>query len=518
MGVKVKKDLIFREATLRICGNLEIDKALREFFLYIRKEIPADFMTFIIYHPQEEAFESIANAYAAGSDTLSVKFPVPLPYRKRLKTDYVRPRITIIEEASQDVVSSQIAKNFGWEVSAGIFIEMVLAEKPIGALGIFCKKKIKYTTEHADLLTFLNEPLGIALTNSLRYRRVRELKNQLVDDKRYLQDELRQITFQKIVGEDYGLKGVMDSVRLVSYLNNPVLLLGETGVGKEVVAMAIHNASSRRKGPFITVNCGAITETLIDSELFGHEKGAFTGAIARKRGRFERAQKGTIFLDEIGELPPEAQVRLLRVHQKREIEPVCSEHNVKVDSRVIAATHRDLEKMIQQGLFREDLYFRLKVFPIIIPPLKEHLVDIPALVQHFIHKKSREMALPSIATLAPGALDDLMAYHWPGNVRELENAVERALIIYRDQPLVFPDLQTSGECRDQDVRMDSREGVAMLDTVIRDHIHRAMKASGGRVEGAGGASDLLGINSGTLRQRMRKLKIPFGRKAKGLYQ
>ncbi len=343
---------------------------------------------------------------------------------------------------------------------------------------------------------------------------MRELKNQLVDDKRYLQDELRQITFQKIIGEDYGLKGVMDAVRLVSSLNSPVLLLGETGVGKEVVAMAIHNASARRKGPFITVNCGAITEGLIDSELFGHEKGAFTGAIARKRGRFERAQGGTIFLDEIGELPPEAQIRLLRVLQNREIERVGSEHHVKVDSRVIAATHRDLEKMIQQGLFREDLYFRLKVFPIMIPPLRKHLVDIPALVQHFIHKKSREMALSWIPTLAPGALDDLMAYDWPGNIRELENAVERALIIYRDQPLAFPDLQKSSICRDPDVQ---KNGFALLDAVVKDHILQALRASNGRVEGKGGASDLLGVNSGTLRQRMRKLKIPFGRKTKELY-
>lgn len=512
--MKIKKDIFFREATLRICGNLEIDKALREFFLFIRKVIPADYMSFIIYHPREETFESIANAYPSGSDTLSVTFPVPTPYRKGIRIGHAKPRITIIEEARQNMVGRQIAESFGWEVQAGIIIEMVLAEKPIGALGIFSKKKMKYTTEHADLLRFLNEPLGISLTNSLRYRRVRELKNQLVDDKRYLQDELRQITFQKIIGEDYGLKGVMDSVRLVSSLNSPVLLLGETGVGKEVVAMAIHNASARRKGPFITVNCGAITEGLIDSELFGHEKGAFTGAIARKRGRFERAQGGTIFLDEIGELPPEAQIRLLRVLQNREIERVGSEHHVKVDSRVIAATHRDLEKMIQQGLFREDLYFRLKVFPIMIPPLRKHLVDIPALVQHFIHKKSREMALSRIPTLAPGALDDLMAYHWPGNIRELENAVERSLIIYRDQPLAFLDLQKSDICRDPDVQ---KNGFALLDAVVKEHILQALRASHGRVEGKGGAGELLGMNSGTLRQRMRKLKIPFGRKAKALY-
>ena len=217
-------------------------------------------------------------------------------------------------------------------------------------------------------------------------------------------------------------------VRLVASLNSPVLLLGETGVGKEVIANAIHYSSPRKDGPFIKVNCGAIPDTLIDSELFGHEEGAFTGATTKKRGRFERAHKGTILLDEIGELPPPAQIRLLRVIQNKEVERVGGTKPIPVDIRVIAATHRNLKEMVSKNEFREDLWFRLNVFPITIPPLRERKEDIHALVQHFAERKSKELKFHTVPTLATGAIDRLKSYHWPGNVRELENVVERALI------------------------------------------------------------------------------------------
>jgi transcriptional regulator with PAS, ATPase and Fis domain len=291
------------------------------------------------------------------------------------------------------------------------------------------------------------------------------------------------------------------------------LLLGETGVGKEIIASAIHNASSRRSGPFIKVNCGAIPETLLDSELFGHERGAFTGAISQKRGRFERAAGGTLFLDEIGELPLEAQVRLLRVLQEKEIERVGGTEPIAVDIRVIAATHRDLETMIGEGTFREDLYFRLQVFPIAIPTLRQRRGDIPGLVQHFIHKKAQDLKLTAIPSLAPEAYDQLLAHHWPGNVRELENAVERAIILKREGPLSFPDLGLRQEAQAAAAPVPPISGPYNLDRVTAAHIRRVLKVTSGRVEGKGGAAELLGINPGTLRHRMRKLQIPFGRKS-----
>lgn len=342
-----------------------------------------------------------------------------------------------------------------------------------------------------------------------------------LEDNRFLRGELRQVTGEEIIGADFGLRGVMEMVRQVAPLPSPVLLLGETGTGKEIIASAIHNLSLRKDGPFIKVNCGAIPETLLDSELFGHEKGAFTGALTQKRGRFERSNGGTIFLDEVGELHSEAQIRLLRVLQEKEIERVGGTEMIKVDIRVIAATNRNFETMIKEGKLREDLYFRLKVFPVVIPPLRHRKGDIPSLAQHFIQKKSREMRLKSISTLAPGALERLMAYDWPGNVRELENAVERALILSKGEPLSFNafEVPIKSELRSKsraipepypDFQIEESLG---LDEILSHHIRRVLKMTGGRVGGKKGAADLLQINPYTLRKKMKKLGIPFGRKA-----
>ena len=295
-----------------------------------------------------------------------------------------------------------------------------------------------------------------------------------------------------------------------------MLLLGETGSGKEVIANAIHKASLRRQEPFIKVNCGAIPPTLMDSELFGHEKGAFTGALSQKRGRIERANTGTLFLDEIGELSLEAQVRLLRVLQEKEIERIGGSGPITVDIRVIAATHRNLEKMLGIGAFREDLYFRLRVFPISIPPLRNRMMDLPALVQHFIQKKAREMKRSPAPGLAFGALERLTAYHWPGNVRELENAVERALILSRGEPLVFDDIapKTDKFPGDRIFPLSAPiPEILDLNVMTSHHIRRILDACKGRVEGESGAARQLNMHPSTLRKRMRKLGIPFGRKA-----
>ena len=229
------------------------------------------------------------------------------------------------------------------------------------------------------------------MSNTLKHREVVQLTNLLADDNRYLYRELRHISGDDIVGANFGLKEVMEKVRHVAALDSPVLLLGETGVGKDVIANAIHYSSSRKEGPFVKVNCGAIPESLIDSELFGHEKGAFTGATSQKRGRFERADNGTIFLDEIGELPPQAQVRLLRVLQDKEIERLGGTKTIQLDIRIIAATNRNLEEMVKAGQFREDLWFRLNVFPVWIPPLLQRKADIPSLFNHFILQQSKEL-------------------------------------------------------------------------------------------------------------------------------
>jgi transcriptional regulator with GAF, ATPase, and Fis domain len=350
----------------------------------------------------------------------------------------------------------------------------------------------------------------------LRHQEVSRLKDMLADDNRYLFSELRSVSGDEIIGSDFGLKTVIEMVQQVAPLDSPVLLQGETGTGKEVIANAIHYSSRRKDGPFIKVNCGAIPETLLDSELFGHEKGAFTGAISQKRGRFERANKGTIFLDEIGELPAQAQVRLLRVLQSKEIERVGGTTSIPVDIRIISASNRNLQEMIASGRFREDLWFRLNVFPVMIPPLRQRREDIPSLVHHFIDRKSKELKLAERPVLAAGAIDRLMAYDWPGNVRELENMIERALIqSRRGGVLSFETLSVPQVPVGREVTRDAGRNrtVFSLDEINAQHIRQALEKAGGKINGPGGAAEILGLNPNTLRSRMNKLGIPFGRKS-----
>ena len=503
----------FRNATLRISSSLEIERALWRCFLYMAQFIPADGMSFHVLDREAGVVETVAYANPASSVALSVKTALPPHLIESIVHEERRPQVRFLNPVSQDELCAFVVRNLKWADAPYLEMRLVLEGEYVGTLVLTNRQNRSYTDEHARLLFLLHDPFAAALANILQFRELQALKDMLADDYQYLQDEFRRLSGEEIIGADFGLKGVMDLVRQVSPLSSPVLLLGETGAGKEVISRAIHNASPRKDGPFIRVNCGAIPETLIDSELFGHEKGAFTGALSRKRGRFERAHQGTIFLDEIGELPLEAQVRMLRVLQDKEVERVGGTGPIRVDIRVIAATHRDLEHMVRTGGFREDLYYRLNVFPVLIPPLRERVMDIPALAHHFIRKKSQELGFSGTPQLAGGALECLTRYSWPGNVRELENEVERALILSRGGPLRFPDLHSPLDRTDCAPETEP-DGVYALDDVVARHIYRVLDETGGRVEGPGGAAELLQINPGTLRHRMRKLGIPFGRKAR----
>jgi transcriptional regulator with GAF, ATPase, and Fis domain len=505
----------FREATLRICGSLEIEKALWQSLMYIRAFMPAGQMSFHVYHRQEGVVETVAHATPEGGQAMAIRSQLSPRGRQQVAAQR-SIRVRVIDRLGDDPVTSPVAGQLGALDLSGVVMDLVLEKKMLGVFSVFNNGREKFNPSHVRLLSLLNEPCAVALTNSLRYRELMALRDLLADDNRYLQEELHRLSGEDVVGADFGLKGVMELVRQVAPLDSAVLLLGETGTGKEVIAGAIHKSSPRKDGPFIKVNCGAIPETLIDSELFGYERGAFTGALSQRRGRIERAHGGTLFLDEIGELPAEAQVRLLRVLQEKEIERIGGSSPVKVDIRVIAATHRDLEEMMALRRFRHDLYFRLRVFPIVIPPLRERKTDIPALVQHFILKKSREMKRAVVPAPAPGAIERLMAYRWPGNVRELENAVERALILNPGDRLDFKEIgsrlvQKSPESRHPEA--PEADGVLGLDEAMASHIRQVLTRCGGRVEGERGAARLLGIKPSTLRKRMTKLGVPFGRKA-----
>ncbi|MDX2434407.1 MAG: sigma 54-interacting transcriptional regulator [Desulfobacterales bacterium] len=503
----------FWEATTRICGSLNIEKALWQSLLFLQDYIPVEEASLNFYDPEKGTIT--LNIHADKSGGRLVNFQAHYPPEIRAILEDVNQLGDFIENrAEEHPIAKPILKAMGKGKSSVINVRLIVEGHWIGSVSLWAEGWDKFNEEHMRLMKQLKQPFFIALSNSRRFSELLELKDLLADDNRYLQEELQKISGSEIIGADFGLKDVMDKVRRVATLSSPVLLQGETGVGKEIIAAAIHNSSQRRDGPFIKVNCGAIPETLMDSELFGHEKGAFTGAIEQKRGRFERATGGTIFLDEIGELSPEAQVRLLRVLQEMEIERVGGTDPIEVDIRVLAATHRDLDAMIREGTFREDLYFRLDVFPIYIPPLRERSGDVPGLVQHFIQKKSRELQLPSIPTLAPNAYDQLLAHHWPGNVRELENAVERAIILHREEPLSFAELVPKEKSEMVSVFVSKDNESCNLDQVTTNHIRKVLEITRGRVEGEKGAADLLGINPGTLRGRMRKLGISFGRNNK----
>jgi transcriptional regulator with GAF, ATPase, and Fis domain len=511
----VDESVFFREATLRICGSLEIETAMQRCLRYLSRHIPATHLAFHIYDRQLGIVETVAMATIDSRRAMALRTPLSARGRQQVEAQRAM-RTKLVHRAGGDAVAGPVARQLGAENLPALLLDLALEGEFVGTVSVFSEADIKFNQHHVRLLALLNEPFAIALANSLRYRELMALQDLLADDNRYLQDELQKMTGEAVVGAEFGLKGVMEMIRQVAPLDSPVLLLGETGVGKEVLANEIHNLSPRADGPFIRVNCGAIPHTLMDSELFGHEKGAFTGALARKRGRFERAHGGTIFLDEIGELVPEAQVRLLRVLQDREIERVGGSQTRRVDIRVIAATHRDLEKMLAEGRFRDDLYFRLRVFPVAIPPLRRRREDIPALLQHFIQKKAREMKLGAPPTVAPGALDRLMAYAWPGNARELENAVERELIVSRGRVLAFGDIGqiSDGGWSAPGTASAGAAGERLeLDIVMARHIRRVLQMCGGRVEGEKGAAKRLAIHPSTLRKRMKKLGIPFGRKA-----
>lgn len=373
-------------------------------------------------------------------------------------------------------------------------------------------------TELSDRVTRLLaatlEPLAAALDTSRRFHELEDLRRSAEADRQAALRRLgRESLSDPIVGADGGLRHVIDRVELVAAQDIPVLILGETGSGKEVVARSIHERSNRHDGPFVRVNCGAIPPDLIDSQLFGHEKAAFTGATDRRLGWFERADGGTLFLDEIGELPPAAQVRLLRVVQEGMLERVGGQEPVSVDCRIVAATHRDLAEMVRSRTFREDLWYRLAVFPIVLPPLRERGDDLPELVRHFASRAATRFGLPDFE-VRDDDISILQRYDWPGNIRELAAVIDRAALLGRGHRLALETAMgthtghTSPPLRQQ---AQNGEKPVSLQEAIRAAIQTALDRSGGKIDGEGGAAELLDVNPSTLRSKMLKLGLNRGK-------
>lgn len=508
----VDKNKFFRQATIRICGTLDIEASLQNCLDLFNDFIPITIMYLHLFEPSLCAIKSIGHATNSKTEEIFPLIPIPEEVRDRFVSKWAEQRdVIIINKPEDEPISNSLINFIPIKNRSLMVLPLKLDGRRFGALTMYTDGWDQYEQHHADLLAILNEPLAIAMANALKHREVTRYKDMLEDDNQYLHQELFRISGDEIIGAETGLKRVMEMVQQVSHLNSPVLLMGETGVGKEVIANAIHYSSPRKDGPFIKVNCGAIPENLIDSELFGHEEGAFTGAVKQKRGRFERAHNGTIFLDEIGDLPLHAQVRLLRVIQTSELERVGGIAPIKVDIRIISATHRSLEEMVKKKEFREDLWYRLNVFPVMIPPLRQRKEDINALTNYFLERKSAEMKIRTLPRISKDELIRLRAYDFPGNVRELENIVERALIQSQGRGSIkllnFENNTKSTGTDTTNLHPVDDTDVPTLDEMNRNYITDILQMAKGKIEGQGGAAQYLNLHPNTLRSRMKKLGI-----------
>lgn len=391
------------------------------------------------------------------------------------------------------------------DLRSGVTIPLVAGSKPLGILTLASTSESAFAQEELGLLLQVGNQVALAMENALAYGKISEARDQLSTEKIYLEDEMRyDRNLEDIIGKSPALRETLNQAQVVAGTDATVLLMGETGTGKELVARLIHNRSSRRDRTFVKLNCAAVPSGLMESELFGHERGAFTGAVNTKAGRFELANRGSLFLDEVGDIPLELQPKLLRVLQEKEFERLGSNRTLRVDVRLIAATNRDFSKMVADNEFREDLYYRLAVFPIKLPPLRERREDIPLLVEYFVARYAHRMK-KRIREIPAAALKALTEWDWPGNIRELQNFIERAVILTTGERLEVPREEMMAQSAEGKTKKADR--TLNLREIERQTILDALRKTNGRISGPGGAAKLLGLKRTTLQSRMRILNI-----------
>jgi len=415
-----------------------------------------------------------------------------------------------IVAGARELATNSVAGELG--IKSVCYLPLTSRDRVLGILGVGSVRANAFSQDDVTFLTQFARQVAIAVDNAIAYGHISDLKDQLAQEKLYLEDEIRnELNFKEIVGKSEALRRVLTLVETVAPTDSTVLIYGETGTGKELIARAVHDLSSRGSNPFVKLNCAAIPTGLLESELFGHERGAFTGAIAQRVGRFELAHHGTVFLDEIGEIPLELQPKLLRVLQEREFERLGSTRTLRTDARLIAATNRDLEAMVNEQKFRSDLYYRLNVFPVRVPALRERPEDIPLLIRHFVQQFSRHMN-KIIDTIPSEIMATLTRYHWPGNIRELQNVIERAVILSTGPVLKVPtdELHLRRDAPPVSKRA-SGDLQASLDDAERREIIAALDKTNWKVAGPNGAAALLGMHRSTLQSRMQRLGIRVSR-------
>lgn len=515
--------------TNRITSNLELRDLLREISANIREVMHCEGVGIYLADSAEGSFTLLAFDFphSKGEHYEGLQLS-PLegdPLRRAFDT--LKPVIV-----STDELANIHPEGYKIAIAEGIknhfFVPLMNRGRALGVLAVAHTTEEAFTPEEVEFLSQAAGQIAIAVENALAYREISELRDKLAQEKLYLEEEIRsEMNFDQIVGDSPALRRVLELVETVAPSDSTVLLLGETGTGKELVARAIHDHSRRKDRTFIKLNCAAIPTGLLESELFGHEKGAFTGAISQKVGRLELADQGTLFLDEVGDVPLEIQPKLLRALQEREFERLGSTRTKRVDTRLVAATNRDLEQMIAEREFRSDLYYRLNVFPIRLPPLRERREDIPLLVSYFVQKYAGQMH-KRIETIPTAAMKALTEWDWPGNIRELQNFIERAVILTRGRALEAPlaelrkvrlnkSTHPATPHGHEDIARIVKETINALNdkkSVADEHaqkqreeIVRALTECKGRVGGNDGAAARLGLNRTTLISRMKKLGI-----------
>jgi formate hydrogenlyase transcriptional activator len=509
--------------TSKITSSLEVREVLRAIAANIREVIHADAVVVSLPDAASGKSRVIAVDFPHGKGAVKEEVTVALSPANKKAIDTLKSVVISMREREELAAEAyEIAAAEG--IKAICLIPLVNHGRVLGTLSISRTTETPFAQKDVDFLSRASGQIAIAIENALAYREISELKDKLAQEKLYLEEEFRsEMGFEQIIGNSKALKHVLQQVETVAPSDSTVLLLGETGTGKELIARAIHDRSHRVKRTFVKLNCAAIPTGLLESELFGHEKGAFTGAISQKIGRLELADQGTLFLDEVGDIPTEIQPKLLRALQEREFERLGRAHTRKVNVRLIAATNRNLEKMIADREFRSDLYYRLNVFPIRIPPLRERKEDIALLVSYFVQKFSKQMQ-KKVESVPAVVMKGLMAWDWPGNIRELENFIERAVIVTRGNSLEAP----VGELRKANTDIPTRSVVEEYRQIVtenadsrndkngvaeeyarkqRDEIVQALSKCKGRVGGTDGAAARLGINRTTLLSRMKKFGI-----------
>ena len=486
-----------------IVSALDLRELLNAVSASLRRVVPHEYASLSLYDAETQRLQIHALDFPASKGLIQEGLWIPVegtPHGRALTSG--QPLFVTLQEIEQFELTPRIRAE---GLKSGCFLPLISRGRPLGTLVVASLQAETFPQKDADLLQHVANQIAIGVENALAYGQVVDRANKLSEEKLYLQHEIRaKYNFEEIIGESPVLKKVLEQIQTVAPTDSTILILGETGTGKELIARAIHNLSTRRERTLVKVNCSAIPTGLLESELFGHEKGAFTGAIAQRVGRFELAHRGTIFLDEVADISVELQPKLLRVLQEQEFERLGSTKTIRVDVRMVAATNADLAHKVADNQFRLDLYYRLNVFPIVIPPLRERREDIPLLVRYFAQKYARRMKKP-IDTIPMKTMSTLVDYHWPGNVRELENLVERAVILSRGANLEIPVAELKQRARV--TASASPNSLGTLEHAEREHISRALSETNWVIGGPSGAAARLGMKRTTLQSLMRRLGI-----------